>query len=437
MGEGGGSGSKLSTKGSKNGASTSSSSLNESSRNLQEALKPQPQPAEVDKADETRVSKDFSDVKLSILVSLSAFPLLYLVNYMFEQLNPEFTILAMAITGVIMLLTVPMAITKFIKLKTWAGYTFILFTFTSMIDLIITLEYHGYIKGFMTVYLAKGEPYLQSPWGNAICAHDGTGFYLLYLFLVYQISNGKSWRSTGIYWASALVNSMTVLLFGVACGRHNLTFCTFLNGPWAVVPFVFGIPLFTKEKRPSWNEDGSAPGSKSSFGKVLDSVTALGYLLSIWIIFTKATIVMNTQFAVFLQYWDHERILTYDDPAPFVRIQSLMFLFFILPMQVVSLVYTLQKKKPKFLWEITLAQAGVMFHAQFSVIVTALDPKLEKDVITDLTDVQFWIYNLILLIIPHLQLWLLYKRHVVQEVEGKMVKAVKERVPDTDSKKKM
>jgi len=306
-----------------------------------------------------------------------------------------------------------------------------------MIDLIITLEYHGYIKGFMTVYLAMGEPYLQSPWGNAICAHDGTGFYLLYLFLVYLISNGKSWRSTGIYWASALVNSMTVLLFGVACGKHNPTFCTFLNGPWAVVPFVFGIPLFTKEKRPLWNEDESASGSKSFGGKVLDCVTALGYLLSIWIIFTKATIVMNTQFAVFLQYWDHERILTYDDPAPFVRLQSLLFLFFILPMQAVSLVYTLQKKKPKFLWEITLAQAGVMFHAQFSVIVTALDPKLEKDVITDLCDVQFWIYNLTLLIIPHLQLWLLYKRHVVQEVEGNELKTVIERAPDADSKKKL
>lgn len=51
----------------------------------------------------------------------------------------------------------------------------------------------------------------------------------------------KSWRSVGIYWVSGIVNSMIVLLFGVASGRHSPTFCTFLNVPYAVIPVIVGI----------------------------------------------------------------------------------------------------------------------------------------------------------------------------------------------------
>jgi hypothetical protein len=66
----------------------------------------------------------------------------------------------------------------------------VLFAFTCMIDLIIALEYNGFISSFMSEYLKMGEPYLHSPWGSAISLFDGIGFYFMYLAFIFQMSNG-------------------------------------------------------------------------------------------------------------------------------------------------------------------------------------------------------------------------------------------------------
>ena len=48
------------------------------------------------------------------------------------------------------------------------------------------------------------------------------------------------------------------------------------------------------------------------------------------------------------------------DPAPFAAIQTLLCLFWLVPMQGVSLFYSLKQIKPQFLWELTLLQAGLV-----------------------------------------------------------------------------
>lgn len=65
-----------------------------------------------------------------------------------------------------------------------------LFTFTAMIDTIIAVEFNAFISGFMTQYLALGEPYLHSPWGCAITLFDGVGLFAMYLALIHLMSNG-------------------------------------------------------------------------------------------------------------------------------------------------------------------------------------------------------------------------------------------------------
>lgn len=99
----------------------------------------------------------------------------------------------------------------------------VLFSFTAVIDLIITLEFNGIIRNFMSEYLNLGEPYLASPWGAgrfwkqsffssiwyaqkfselklttkfiflfelAIALFDAIGFLPMYLGLIYLVSNG-------------------------------------------------------------------------------------------------------------------------------------------------------------------------------------------------------------------------------------------------------
>jgi len=64
-----------------------------------------------------------------------------------------------------------------------------LFAFTAVIDASISLEMLGLVDNFMAEYLKLGEPYLLSSWGSAICCFDGTGFYIMYLTIVYQLTN--------------------------------------------------------------------------------------------------------------------------------------------------------------------------------------------------------------------------------------------------------
>lgn len=62
----------------------------------------------------------------------------------------------------------------------------------------------------------------------------------------------------------------------------------------------------------------------------------------------------------------HEPLVLYGDPASFAAIQMLVYLFYLVPIQGISLLFSLKTAKPQFLWELTLLQAGALLQVSES-----------------------------------------------------------------------
>lgn len=143
-----------------------------------------------------------------------------------------------------------------------------------------------------------------------------------------------------------------------------------------------------------------------------DVAVFIGLVYSIWIAFAKGMLSIGSQFRIFQDILSHEQALLDDNPAPFAIIQSLVFLFYALPIMIISLAYIFRKSKPQFVWDMSLINGGLVLQAQFTFILTALDFQTPTKLKSDPLDWTFWLNNLVLLIAPQLFIWSLYRSNV-------------------------
>ncbi|KAM6962443.1 transmembrane 6 superfamily member 2 [Aplochiton taeniatus] len=186
---------------------------------------------------------------LVFLFSLSALGVLYTMNTVPELQEP----CVILQTGVAVLLVVFLfyyAITHSNPPKDFLFFVFAEFSFTCVIDLVSALEYDGILSGFMEFYQKTGEPYLGTAYAIMMCYWDGLVHFILYLVMIGRITDRKSYRSLGLFWAGSLSANMCVFVAGIVAGKYGSEIrpAFWLNMPFLLMPVIGAVTFFSRPR---------------------------------------------------------------------------------------------------------------------------------------------------------------------------------------------
>ncbi|NWH59713.1 TM6S2 protein, partial [Geococcyx californianus] len=251
---------------------------------------------------------------------------------------------------------------------------FVVFSFTSVVDLIIALEEDGYISGFVEVYVREGEPFLRTAHGIMICYWDGIIHYGLYLTMTAAIGQRKSYRNLGLFWLGSLTMSVVVFLLGNLIGKYSsdLSPAFLLNLPYILIVTWAGVKLFQQPKVvPCLSPEKVAEEQrKRLYQRPQDVGLILVLLLTIAFTFFRGMVVLDCPADSCFEYiYQHEPYLR--DPVAYPKVQMLIYLFYVLPFLCLC-IYALVLPGCSWLPDWSLVLAGAVAQAQFSHLGSSL-----------------------------------------------------------------
>ncbi|XP_054031098.1 transmembrane 6 superfamily member 2 [Dryobates pubescens] len=251
---------------------------------------------------------------------------------------------------------------------------FVVLSFISIIDLIISLEEDGFISGFVEVYVREGEPYLRTAHGIMICYWDGIVHYGLYLAMIAAIGHRRSYRSLGLFWLGSLLMSIVVFLLGNLLGKYSsdLSPGFLLNLPYLLIPIWAGMKLFQQPKvLPCLSPEKIAEEQgKRLYRRPLDVLLLLLLLLAAAFTFFRGMVVLDCPADSCFEYgYQQEPYLR--DPVAYPKVQMLIYLFYFLPFLFLC-IYGLLLPGCSWLPDWSLVFAGAVAQAQFSHVGSSL-----------------------------------------------------------------
>ncbi|CAK8695649.1 unnamed protein product [Clavelina lepadiformis] len=191
---------------------------------------------------------NFTGVAVSILISLTAFPLVELVTTDSSLSAP----LPLMLIGFGLLLLIALTL-KFVlpqkcveeqgkdavEQRGFVYYTCCLFMWACTSDLCLQIRNHelfGFRKN--TKYFEHGEAYLVTPLGIFAQFWNGIINYILYVIIIYQIDNKKDSRYSCLYWSGGILTSQFVVLVGAFTGSYSnkLEYSVWLNAVFVFLP---------------------------------------------------------------------------------------------------------------------------------------------------------------------------------------------------------
>ncbi|XP_053558893.1 transmembrane 6 superfamily member 2 [Bombina bombina] len=309
----------------------------------------------------------------AMLLSLTAIPVSYLVNSLSAASDPTF-IAGMGVLVLLALWFVSFYLVQGNPPQDPLFYVFAVFSFTSIIDLIIWLEEEGYIRGFMEFYMKEGEPYLRTAHGLLICLWDGTVHYILYLAMLVAIAQGKNYKPVGLFWLGSLLMSMLIFLPGNVIGKYGSEIrpAFLLNVPYLLLPIWAGVRIFRGcYSFPKFPADKvEAAHREGIFQRPLD-IALIIYLLGaiVFTVFRGLVVLDCPSDSCFTYIYQYEPYLR--DPVAYPKVQMLVCLFYLLPFLCLA-IYGLLTPGCTWMLDWTLVCAGAVAQAQFAHMGSSL-----------------------------------------------------------------
>ncbi|XP_074650978.1 transmembrane 6 superfamily member 1-like [Tubulanus polymorphus] len=290
-------------------------------------------------------------------------------------------------------------------------FVFSICCFSSVVDLLIGLENDGVISGFVAFYLNDGEPYLRTAHGTCICYWDGTGHYIMYIYMLYSLFSGKSIRNCGLYWVGSIVHSLVVFLPGNVAGPYPVKASFLLNVPFVVVP-IWSAVRFLQERPTAKNISAKRAEVRM---ETYQSIWTRPLDILICFYFIAATVVSFFRGFVALGCckWyveDYEPYL--NDPVLYPKLQMFVYLFYFIPYYIMS-IYGVIRQGCCWMNDWSIIHAGAAAQAQVAFIgssihhSTPIEYRLPQ---TYQAQCVFWVINLSLLIIPQFIAYKFMKR---------------------------
>ncbi|XP_077988493.1 transmembrane 6 superfamily member 1-like [Glandiceps talaboti] len=277
-----------------------------------------------------------------VAFSLLAFPITYGFNYLMKYTGDDHRIVFGAAVLVIFTIGVLFyVLSKYQKQRPKDNlfYVFVLFSFTGIIDLITSLEIDGHIRGFMTVYLKEGEPYLKTSHCTLACYYDGTVHYVMYIIMAIRCLQNKDYRNLGIYWSGSMTNIVLVFLIGNVIGKYSddVKASYLLTIPYLLVPVVVGYLMIKRDRNVKFQPKLiEAAHNQDILSRPIDVLLITYMIYAIFISTLRGLAALDCTWPSVQGYL--ARFEPYiGDPVGYPRVQMLIYLFYYVPYYAVTI----------------------------------------------------------------------------------------------------